>query len=139
MAASIRDVMTTEPLVLDATQTVAEAATIMRDADVGDVLVRREGKVVGIVTDRDVVARVVADGLDPASTQLGEVCSGELHTLSSDATVGDAIALLRAHAVRRIPILDGDDAVGIVSIGDLAMRHDPESALADISAAAPNT
>ena len=92
----------------------------------------------GILTDRDIVVRAVADGLDVTATHAGDVVSRELVLLSPEDTVERAISLMREHAVRRIPVVDGDRPVGIVSIGDLALERDQESALAEISAAPPN-
>jgi CBS domain-containing protein len=138
MAQSIREVMTPTPVACAATATVAEAARFMRDGDVGDVLVERDGAVCGIVTDRDLVVRAIADGRDPNEVTLAEVCSAELTALSPTDSVEDAIRLMREKALRRLPVLDDGTAVGIVSIGDLAEERDPDSALADISAAPPN-
>jgi CBS domain-containing protein len=112
----------------------------MRDNDIGDVLVVRNGKLHGIVTDRDLVVRVVAAGLDPERTNLDDICSAQVVVLAPDDSVNDAIHLMREHALRRLPVV-GDDGkpLGIVSMGDLAVLRDPESALADVSAAPPNT
>jgi CBS domain-containing protein len=139
MAQSIREVMTPNPAMCPATSTVADAARFMRDSDVGDVLVERDGTVCGIVTDRDIVVRAIADGQDPAKTKVGDICSRTLVSLSPVDSVEDAVRLMREKALRRLPILEDDRVVGIVSIGDLAVERDPDSALADISAAPPNT
>ena len=139
MAQRIREVMTASPKTCPATATVAEAAQFMRDRDVGDVLVERDGEVCGIVTDRDIVVRAIADGQDPTQATLGDICSRELTTLSPADSVDDAVRLMREKALRRLPIMEDDRLVGIVSIGDLAQEREPESALADISAAAPNS
>lgn len=133
----IRDLMTEQPIVLDASASVMEAARAMRDADVGDVLVQEDGKLCGIVTDRDLVIRCLAEPEGSAKT-LGDVCSEEIITLAADAEVDDAIELMRENAVRRIPIVDGDEPVGIVSLGDLALARDRRSCLGEISAAPPD-
>lgn len=136
MAQSIREVMTENPLVCPADTTVADAARQMKDRDIGDVLVEKPaGGLCGVVTDRDIVTRAVAEGRDPASTRLDDVCNHELFTLTPDSTVEDAVRLMREHAVRRVPVVEADRAVGIVSIGDLAVERDTNSVLADISAA----
>jgi len=136
---SIRDLMTSDPIVLDADATVAEAARCMRDRDVGDVLVRKDGKLCGIVTDRDLVVRcLAAPDADPREHPLAELCSGPLLTLPPDADVEQAMQLMQEHAVRRIPIVDEDRPVGIVSLGDLAIARDRRSCLGEISAAPPN-
>jgi len=131
--------MTPNPTALPDTSTVGEAARCMCEADIGDVIVtNQEGRICGIVTDRDIVVRVVAQGLDCSATKLGEICSKELTTLSPDDSIDDAVYLMREKAVRRLPVVEQGCPVGIVSIGDLALTKDPSSALADISAAPPN-
>ena len=139
MAQSVREVMTPDPIALPATSTVAEAAQAMRDQDVGPVLVLDQNQnVCGIVTDRDITIRVVAEGLDPSSTPLDDICSDNPTTLTPDDSVEDAVSLMREQAIRRLPIVEGGKPVGIVSIGDLAIERDPDSALADISATEPD-
>jgi CBS domain-containing protein len=135
---TIRDLMTPDPLVLEASRTITDAAITMREADVGAVLVSRDGALCGLLTDRDIVARVLAEGRDPQRTSVGETCSTALHALPSDAPLTAAISLVRQYAIRRIPIVDDGRPVGILSLGDLAVSRDPGSALADVSAAAPN-
>ncbi|HVF73996.1 MAG TPA: CBS domain-containing protein [Acidimicrobiales bacterium] len=138
MAQTLKDLMTPNPLTVSADTTVAEAARYMRDESIGDVIVTDGDTVRGIVTDRDIVIRAVADGLDTGSTTVGEICSTELATLSPDAGVDEAVTLMRERALRRLPVVENGKPVGIVSIGDLAMERDEDSALADISAAPPN-
>jgi CBS domain-containing protein len=138
MPTTIRDLMTPHPLVLEASRTTTDAAIIMREADVGAVLVTRDGALCGLLTDRDIVARVLAEGRDPQRVTVGETCSTELHALPSDAPLSAAISLVRQHAVRRIPVVDDGRPVGILSLGDLAVSRDPGSALADVSSASPN-
>lgn len=137
-AESIRDLMTKQPIVLDASASVTEAARAMRDANVGDVLVSQDGKLCGIVTDRDLVIRCLAASDEGGARTLGEVCSEEIITLTADAEVDEAIDLMRDNAVRRIPIIEGDEAIGIVSLGDLAQARDRRSCLGEISAAPPD-
>lgn len=140
MTDTLTRVMAPQPVALSVTSTALEAARHMRDNDIGDVLVVRNGKLHGIVTDRDLVVRVVAAGLDPERTNLDDICSAQVVVLAPDDSVNDAIHLMREHALRRLPVV-GDDGkpLGIVSMGDLAVLRDPESALADVSAAPPNT
>jgi CBS domain-containing protein len=138
MAKQIRDVMTTQPRTLTVEVPVTEAAKVMRDEDIGDILVTDDGQLHGILTDRDIVVRVLAEDRDPAQTPVGHVCSKDLVAVSPDDTVTDVIRLMRDRSLRRIPVLDGGKCVGIVSLGDLAAEEDPHSALADISAAPPN-
>ena len=136
---TIAEVMTKNPETLPTTATVADAARLMRDKDIGDVIVMENGTVCGIVTDRDIVIRAVAEnGTSPSEKTLGDICSKDLETLSPDSSVEEAVQTMRNKAVRRLPVIDGGKAVGIVSIGDLAEERDPKSALADISAAPAN-
>ena len=136
---TLREVMTTRPIVLDASASVCDAAKAMRENDVGDVLVRRNGKLCGIVTDRDIVVRVLAEEQDPSATTLAEICTDELVCLAPDCEIGDAVEVMAEKAIRRIPVVDeNDQALGIVSLGDLAIERDRQSALGKISAAPPS-
>src|ERR671926_1625817 len=132
MAQSIREVMTADPRTVDTGATVADAARQMRDGDVGDVIVIENGRVVGIITDRDIVVRVVAEGLDPDATPVSEAATMDPVTLTVDQHVEDAIRLVREHNVRRVPVVQDGRPAGIVSLGDLAIERDTDSALADI-------
>jgi CBS domain-containing protein len=138
MAQSIRDVMTQNPECVSGDTPVADAAKLMRDKDFGGVLCMDGDQVSGFLTDRDIAVRVVAEGKDPNSITVRDVATTDLHTLSPDDTVEDAIELVRKHNVRRVPVVEGAKPVGIVSIGDLALERDERSALADLSGAAPN-
>jgi CBS domain-containing protein len=136
---TVRDLMTAEPVVLDGSATLADAARAMKARNVGDVLVRSDGKLCGIVTDRDLVVRGLAEAREDAVHRpLGDICSRDLTTLAPDAEVDEAIRLMREKAVRRIPIVEGDRPLGILSLGDLAIARDRESALGEISAATPS-
>jgi CBS domain-containing protein len=137
MAQSIRDVMTPNPVTLPPTATIADAAQRMRDEGIGDVLVRDKGSTC-IVTDRDIAIRAVAEGKDPKKATVGEICTKDVVTVTPDTPVDEAARIMRERAVRRLPVVDGDEPVGMVSIGDLAVERDQDSALADISAAPPN-
>jgi CBS domain-containing protein len=138
MAQSIREVMTTDPQCVSGDTPVADAAKLMRDQDFGGVLCLDGDKISGFLTDRDIAVRVVAEGKDPTSTTVGDVATTDLHTLSPDDSVEDAIELVRKHNVRRVPVVEGAKPVGIVSIGDLAVERDKDSALADMSAEPAN-
>jgi CBS domain-containing protein len=140
MADHIRDVMTQNPQTLPASATVREAAETMRANDIGDVIaIDDRGGILGIVTDRDIAVRVVAEGRDPRATRIEDIASRELTVVSPDDPVERAVELIRERAVRRLPVVKRGKTVGIVSIGDLAIERDSGSALADISAAPPNT
>jgi CBS domain-containing protein len=138
MAQSIREIMTADPRTVESGATVAEAAREMRDGDVGSVVVVENGTVAGIVTDRDIAVRVVAQGLDPDATRVSEVATMRPVTLTVDQSVDDAIRLVREQDVRRIIVVQDDRAAGIVSLGDLAIERDTDSALADIASEPPN-
>ena len=138
MAQSIRDVMTAHPITLPATSSVVDAARAMRDSDIGNVIVLENGQICGIVTDRDIAIRGVAEGRNISSLTLGDICSRQLTTLSPTDSVDDAALLMREKALRRLPVVEGGKPVGIVSLGDLAVTKDPHSALGNISAAPAN-
>ena len=138
MAGTLRDVMTKDPVTVESSTTVDEAARLMRDRDIGDVLVMEGGTMCGIVTDRDIVVRVLAEGRDAKTTKLMDVCSKEIESLPPDASIKDAVDLMMKRALRRLPVVENDRPVGIVSIGDLAVERDTKSALGQISAADPN-
>ena len=138
MARTIEEVMTVAPMTVPTTAPVVDAARIMREGDVGAVIVLADGGVAGLVTDRDIAIRAVAEARDPAETTVGEVCSRDLTTVESSAPVEQAARLMRERNLRRLPVVEEGLPVGIVSLGDLAVELDPESALADVSAADPN-
>jgi CBS domain-containing protein len=107
--------------------------------DIGDIVVSDGTDVTGLVTDRDIVVRAVADKRDPETTTIGEIVTRDLVTVRPDDTVQSAALLMRDHAVRRVVVTDeGQGLVGIVSIGDLAEEIDPESVLGGISKAEPS-
>ncbi len=135
---TVREVMTPQPWAVPPETSVVEAARIMRKNDIGDIVVTEGPRLWGLLTDRDVVVRAIAEGLDPATTTVGDICSRELTTVTPDESLGRAVTLMREKAVRRLPVVEGDAVVGIVSIGDVAVDRDRRSALADISAAPPN-
>lgn len=139
MPTKIKELMTPQVQTCPSTATVKEAAQVMKSSDIGDVIVLDESnQICGIVTDRDITIRVVAEGKDPNTIRLDDVCSKDLTTLTPDSTVGEAVELMRNKAVRRLPVVENGKPVGIISIGDLAVERDRDSALADISAAPPN-
>jgi CBS domain-containing protein len=138
MAGHLREIMTQNPVTVQTTDSVMAAARSMRDGNIGDVVVVERGQIQGILTDRDIVVRALAEGRDPTSTTVGEICSRELTTLSPSDSVNEAVKIMRERAIRRLPVVDGGRPVGIVSLGDLAVERDPESALGGISSAPPN-
>jgi CBS domain-containing protein len=138
MAQHIRELMTPNPVSMPGTASVHEAARAMRDADIGDVIVIENHQVCGIITDRDIAVRVVAEAKDPTTTALADICSHSLLTVKSTDSVEHAVRLMRTHTVRRLPVVEEGKAVGIVSLGDLAVERDPDSVLGEISAAPPD-
>jgi CBS domain-containing protein len=131
--------MTPNPVTLDDTADLFTAAQAMRDNDIGDVIVTgSDGKPCGIVTDRDLVVRGMAEGLDAASATLDDLCNHRLVTVGADDSIASVVKTMEESAIRRLPVMENGDLVGIVSIGDLAVQRDPKSALGEISAAPPN-
>jgi CBS domain-containing protein len=137
MAQRIREIMTGSPVTLPKDATVLEAARLMRDNGIGDVIVTDGERAEGIVTDRDIVVRAVAEGRDPESVRLEQVESAQLTSVTPDDPVERAIKVMREQAIRRVPVVENGKPVGVVSIGDLAIERDPDSALADISEEPP--
>jgi CBS domain-containing protein len=110
----------------------------MEAENVGDVIVAENNTVRGVVTDRDIAVRAVARGLDPKVTPLSEIWSEEPVTVESSMPLKLAAEVMSEHSVRRLPVVDDGSLVGIVSLGDLAVRRDLDGALGEISAAPPN-
>jgi CBS domain-containing protein len=136
---TVKDVMTTTVVYLPSETTIAEVARTMREQDIGDVVVADGPSLAGMVTDRDLVVRAVAEGKDPEATTVGEVMTRDLVTVRPEDTIQQAALLMRDRAVRRLLVCDDDQGlVGVVSIGDLAERIDPDSVLGGISTAEPN-
>jgi CBS domain-containing protein len=136
---SIRQVMTPNPETVTMKNTLAEAAAKMKRRDAGAMVVVDESRqVVGILTDRDITIRAVAEGRDPKTATVDGIASTGLQMLSPNDPVEHAVTLMRDHNLRRVPVVENGRPVGIVSIGDLAEERDPRSALADISRAPAN-
>lgn len=134
----VRDIMTTSVVGVAATSTLVEAARDMRVFNIGDVLVVDGNSVVGILTDRDIVIRAIAADLDPGQTMVGDVASPNPVLIGPEQPAADAVQLMRDHALRRLPVVQDGRLVGVLSLGNLAIERDPESALADISEAPPD-
>ncbi|MGW0550991.1 CBS domain-containing protein [Streptomyces altiplanensis] len=137
MAQFVREVMTAGVAAVRPDASLVEAAQLMRAQDIGDVLVARDNQLIGVLTDRDIALRAVADGLDPLTVSAESVCTPATACVGPDDEVSTAVTLMRQHAVRRLPVVEGGLPLGVVSIGDLAEIRDPQPALADISRAAP--
>ena len=139
MPPTVRDVMTADPVALEAKTSVTEAARKMKERDIGDVIVLEGDRLCGVVTDRDIVVRALAEERDPGATKLGDICSREVVTVAPGDDLTTAGDLMRQRAIRRVPVVEGGRPVGILSMGDLAVERDPNSALGQVSAASPNT
>lgn len=138
MTQTVAECMTPSPTTIEATRSVRDAAELMASGDVGAVVVVENSEVTGIVTDRDLVVRVLATGGAPEDV-VRQVVSGTLVTVKPDDSAEHAAQVMRENAVRRVPVMQAGELVGIVALGDLAIERDPRSALADISAEEPNT
>jgi CBS domain-containing protein len=138
MDKTIRDIMTPDPVGVYFDQTIGETARIMRDAQVGAVLVVSGESLTGVVTDRDLVVRGLAAGVSP-DDPVGPLCSPKLVGVAADADVAHAERLIMENAVRRLPVIDAEgQIIGMVSMGDLAVSADGDSPLAAVTRAAPN-
>jgi CBS domain-containing protein len=116
----IRDVMTENPTACEAGMSVVEAAKVMAREDVGQLPVVEGERLVGVVTDRDLVVRVLAEDRDPQTVTVGEVASGDVVTVSPETSLDEGLALLARHQVRRLPVVESDRLVGIVAQADVA-------------------
>jgi CBS domain-containing protein len=136
----VRDAMTPVPETIGPEASLVEAATLMADGHIGDVLVvdPQDQTLIGIVTDRDIIIRAVAADREPRTTSVRSVLSRDLETVAPTDTMQAAAAAMRAANVRRIPVVEGGRAVGIISLADLAPTTDTNSTLADIAAAPPD-
>ncbi|GAA3480039.1 CBS domain-containing protein [Streptomyces yanii] len=138
MVQQVREVMTEDPVVVSALTSVVVVAQLMRREDIGAVLVVDDDRLRGLVTDRDLVVRVLAEGGSINDRTVADACSAELVAVTPDDDVEQALVLMRERAVRRLPVVEEGRPVGVISLGDLSIEHDAGSALGDISAAEPN-
>lgn len=140
----IRDVMTPNPTVVRDSDSIRDVARIMKDQDTGVVPVCDDGrKIIGLVTDRDIVVRLIADGKDPLNARVNDVMTKSVRKVHEDATVDDVLSLMSNSEVRRVPVVNkNDELVGIVSIGDISTENRERGkvgdAIGDISEARPN-
>ncbi|MFE7119131.1 CBS domain-containing protein [Streptomyces sp. NPDC057654] len=139
MAQFVKDVMTPAIASVSPDASLVEAAQLMRSQDIGDVLIAEDGRLLGVLTDRDIALRAVADGVDPLTVSCHSVCTREPVTVGPEEEVRAAVRLMREHSVRRLPVVEDGRPLGVISIGDLSREQDPGSTLADISRASPNT
>jgi len=126
----ISDVMTPNPKTVGPTDSIQTAAQVMRDEDTGVVPVVEDGRVTGVVTDRDIVLRAVADGDFQAKVE--DVVSDDVITCTPEMSTSDAAELMSEHQIRRLPVVDADETlVGIVSLGDLAVKEGRDARMGD--------
>jgi CBS domain-containing protein len=125
MAKTVREAMTTNPCTIDADKPAAYAARMMRDEDVGIAPIVEGDRLVGVLTDRDIAVRVVAEGLDPDRVKVSEVASRDVVTLDPNQDLDEALRLLARHQVRRLPVVEEDGrVVGVVAQADVAREAD---------------
>jgi CBS domain-containing protein len=125
MSQNIRDVMTANPSAVEPDKSVVEAARIMKQQDAGVFPVTENGRLTGMVTDRDIAIRVVAEGKDPGSTTVREVASTDLVTIDPQQDLDEALRLMAQHQVRRLPVVEEDGRlVGVLAQADIARVGD---------------
>jgi CBS domain-containing protein len=123
MAKSVRDAMTEDPRSIVASASVVEAARLMREEHIGSLPVTDDEQLVGMVTDRDITTRVVAESADPKLTSVGEVYSRDLISVEPDNDLEEALRLMARHQVRRLPVVENGKLVGIVAQADIALAE----------------
>jgi CBS domain-containing protein len=121
MAKSVRDAMTGDPRSIGATASVVEAARLMREQHIGSLPITDGEKLVGMITDRDITTRVVAEAADPKVTSVEDVYSRDLVSVEPDNDLQEALQLMARHQVRRLPVVENDRLVGIVAQADIAL------------------
>jgi CBS domain-containing protein len=122
MAKSVRDVMTPGVRTVSPAQSLADAAEVMKGEDVGSVPVVEEGRLAGIVTDRDIVTRAVAERRDPQTVKVDEIASREVVTVEPEQDLDEALALMARHQVRRLPVVEAGQPVGMLAQADVALE-----------------
>ena len=132
MAILARDIMTGEAACIGVNETLEQAARKMRDLDVGSLpICGEDNRLKGILTDRDIVVRCLADGGDPKSTKAGDLAQGKPVTIGADDTIEEAIRTMQQHQVRRLPVIDGHNLIGMLSQADIA-RNYPEDRVGEL-------
>lgn len=137
-----REIMTGSPECASTSESLVDAARKMRDLDVGALpICGEDDRLHGMITDRDIAVRVVAEGRDPSGVKVEELAEGKPVTIGADDSVEETLRTMREHGVRRLPVIDGHRLIGIVSQADVA-RNLPEEKIGDlveaISSAPPN-
>lgn len=127
----VREIMTTELVTVPPSASLTEAARLMRDADIGNVLIQDQDRLVGILTDRDITIRAVAEGMNPSQSQVGDFMTRDLFTGLPDWDVEDAVDLLAEEQIRRLPVVENGRLVGILALGDIAVEEEEEEDAAE--------
>jgi len=127
----VRDIMVSDIETAEPDDTLDELAMMMREQDVGAIPIVEDGELIGIVTDRDIVVRCIAEGKDPVEIAADEVISGDLQTIDPDADIEEARRIMADHQIRRLPVLDNGMLVGMISLGDLAVKTAESEHVAD--------
>jgi CBS domain-containing protein len=135
---TVGEFMTTRLVTMDGGDTLTAAARVMRDSAIGDVIVTNGDSVVGIVTDRDITVRGVAEEMNASDATLNQILTQDVVTVTQYDDAVAAADLMRTYGVRRLPVVEDGRLIGLVSLGDLAVEREPQSVLADISADEPN-
>jgi CBS domain-containing protein len=127
MAKSVRDTMTQNPRSIKASASVVEAARLMREEHIGSVPITDDEQLVGMITDRDITTRVVAEAGDPMKTSVGDVYSRDLIIVEPDKGLDEALQLMARHQVRRLPVVENGRLVGIVAQADIALNENDKT------------
>ena len=122
MAKKVRDAMTAEPRTAEPTLSLVDAAQLMRSEDVGSLPIVEEGRLLAVLTDRDIVVRAVAEGVDPNAVVIGDVASRKLGTVDPEQDLDQALMLMARHQVRRLPVVENDRLVGVLAQADVAVE-----------------
>jgi CBS domain-containing protein len=128
MAKNVRDAMTEGPRSIDASASVVEAARLMREQHIGSLPITDDEQLVGMITDRDITTRVVAEAADPNVTSVGDVYSRDIISVEPDNDLEEALLLMARHQVRRLPVVENGRLVGIVAQADIALRENKRAA-----------
>jgi CBS domain-containing protein len=128
MSKSVRDAMTEDPRSIGQSASVVEAARLMREGDIGSLPITDDEKLVGMITDRDITTRVVAEAADPTSTSVEDVYSRDLVSVEPDEDLDEALQLMARHQVRRLPVVENGRLVGIVAQADIALKDNDKTA-----------
>ncbi len=140
MAETVREVMSADPETVGDDETILEAARRLAEANIGALpIVGADGEVRGMLTDRDIAVKVVAQGRDPSELKAGALAQGSVVTVSPDDSLDEALKRMTATGVRRLPVVEGEDLVGVVSQADLARALPQEKAGAVVDAVAAST